>query len=60
MKNEQIAKILAKSCYEPKREGSLEHAIQVFLEYSALPLDIDSYTKEQIEEYILIYLNERR
>lgn len=60
LKNQEIAKLLAKEIFKPRDEDSVTFALQLFVETAVLPDDITGYFEDEIEDYILAYLNDKR
>ncbi len=60
MTNKEIANLLAKEIFKPHEEDSVTFALQLFVETAVLPIDITGYFEDEIEDYILYYLNIKR
>jgi hypothetical protein len=59
MDNKEIAMLLARETFKPHKEHSIGYAIQLFVEKTVLPDEIDAYNVEEIEKYILKFLETR-
>lgn len=56
MDNRQIAEKLARVCFKPKDGTSDLFAFQLFIETLVLPKNCLSYSKEDLEGWILNYM----
>lgn len=56
MKKEEIAKLLGHHCFNAN-SSDLDYAIQLFIEKVTLANEVESYNAEEMEKYILTYLN---
>jgi hypothetical protein len=56
MNKENIAKLLSRMCYSVKKENSVEHAMQLFVEDLVLDSSITGYTQEDMKKFILDFL----
>lgn len=59
MDNNEIASLLARETFKSHKEHSVEYAIQLFVEKVVLPDEVDSYSTEEIEKYIIKFLGTR-
>lgn len=58
MTNEQIATIVSKIVYSPKRnEKDPNFAVQLLVEKLCIPKDIEGYSEEDVKRNILWHLN---
>lgn len=60
MKNQEIAKIVAKMVYEPKKSNKDPmFAIQILVEKLFIPEDLNFFGLEEIETYLLLALESK-
>lgn len=59
MDNKRMAQRLANFCFAFKDEEDDSFAAHVFIEDTVLPSDCDSYTRQDLEQYIYNYLEFR-
>lgn len=60
MRNITIAQKAASFVITPKEQNSMEHAVSLLIEQAVLPKEIQQYTKEEMQEYILIWLRQNK
>jgi hypothetical protein len=60
MNIEKMAKLIASFCYKSKEsDNDPEFAAQIFIENLVLPKEVDSYTEDKMEKYILQFLSKK-
>lgn len=53
----KIAEVISNEMFKAHEDNSFEFAVQLFVEKTVLPKTIDSYSKENMKNYIYQFLN---